>query len=865
MKTIVKQQRRTITGRTFERKPRRSVRWMDDLARWVITLSGIGSIVAVSLVGLFLCWVVWPLFSPTGLKENGAVVAAVSDSPALFQSVDNYGSLVWSLHQDGTVQVRDLDQGRLLHSMMVRADQRPTCWNASDQGRRLVFGYDDGSVSTATLEFEVQYFGDDELTPEMLALAPGQRLLYGHGLVEKTNENQIRYSRLELQVDKAVQLSSSSIKVLGVANTTNGLVVVALDTAGRLYDRSLTWRKNLLTGNLRIKSKGTDYTSEELEIDPSTLPSYLALNDAGDMVLLVCENGVTNILSRGAEGTFENTHQQSLLVDESRSISSLGFLAGQVSLAVGDDLGGLMIWLPVRKPGFGSQVMEPVHDLTHHQSPVTALAAAGRSRSLAVGYADGTIEILHVTSKRFIGETTVPNGPVTSLSMSPREDLLVASTARGFGSWELKASHPDISIAALIKPIWYEGYNEPAYVWQSSSASDTFEQKLSLIPLVFGTLKATFYSMLFGLPLALLAAFYTSEFLPRKSRAKVKPIIEIMASLPSVVLGFLAALVVAPVIEKVVPQTLAVLFLVPFFILLGAHFWQILPRLWAPRMEPYRPLAVLFMLMVGGMLAWQMGPELEGIFFHGDLRAWLEGRVGSGTSGWFLLLLPVSGMLVGWLSINYGEGLLRSRGAGWTTWQLALLDLGRFLMGATLTAGIAWFLGWLLSSSGWDPRGGLVGSYVQRNALIVGMAMGFAVIPIIYSIAEDALSSVPDHLRAASLGAGATTWQTAIRVVAPPAASGLFSAGMIGLGRAVGETMIVLMAAGNTPIMEMNIFSGFRTLSANLAVELPEAVQGSTHFRTLFLAALTLFVMTFVLNTVAELVRLHFRRKSSRL
>ena len=95
--------------------------------------------------------------------------------------------------------------------------------------------------------------------------------------------------------------------------------------------------------------------------------------------------------------------------------------------------------------------------------------------------------------------------------------------------------------------------------------------------------------------------------------------------------------------------------------------------------------------------------------------------------------------------------------------------------------------------------------------------------------------------------------------------SGLFSAAMIGLGRAVGETMIVLMAAGNTPIMEMNIFNGFRTLSANLAVELPEAVQNSTHYRTLFLAALTLFVMTFVLNTVAEVVRLHFRRKASRL
>jgi len=174
-------------------------------------------------------------------------------------------------------------------------------------------------------------------------------------------------------------------------------------------------------------------------------------------------------------------------------------------------------------------------------------------------------------------------------------------------------------------------------------------------------------------------------------------------------------------------------------------------------------------------------------------------------------------------------------------------------------------LGWLLNGLGWDPRGSVFDTYVQRNALVVGIAMGFAVIPIIYTISEDALTAVPDHLRAASLGAGATPWQTMILVIIPPAMSGLFSAAMIGLGRAVGETMIVLMAAGNTPLMDMNIFNGFRTLAANLAVELPEAVQNSTHYRTLFLAALTLFTMTFILNTVAEAVRLHFRGKASRL
>jgi phosphate transport system permease protein len=143
--------------------------------------------------------------------------------------------------------------------------------------------------------------------------------------------------------------------------------------------------------------------------------------------------------------------------------------------------------------------------------------------------------------------------------------------------------------------------------------------------------------------------------------------------------------------------------------------------------------------------------------------------------------------------------------------------------------------------------------------------MGFAIIPIIYTIAEDALTAVPEHLRSASLGCGATPWQTAVRVVIPTAMSGLFSAVMVGLGRAVGETMIVLMAAGNTPVLEMNPFNGFRTLSANIAVELPEAVRNSTHYRTLFLTALVLFAMTFVLNTAAEVIRQRFRKRAFQL
>ena len=112
---------------------------------------------------------------------------------------------------------------------------------------------------------------------------------------------------------------------------------------------------------------------------------------------------------------------------------------------------------------------------------------------------------------------------------------------------------------------------------------------------------------------------------------------------------------------------------------------------------------------------------------------------------------------------------------------------------------------------------------------------------------------------------GASRWQTVTRVVLPTASPGIFAAVMVGFGRAVGETMIVLMATGNTPIMDLSPFNGFRTLSANIAVEIPEAPAGGTLYRTIFLAALLLFALTFAVNTVAELVRQRLARKYSSL
>jgi phosphate transport system permease protein len=345
---------------------------------------------------------------------------------------------------------------------------------------------------------------------------------------------------------------------------------------------------------------------------------------------------------------------------------------------------------------------------------------------------------------------------------------------------------PEVSLTALFGKVWYEGYEKPDYSWQSSSGTEDFEPKLSLTPLLFGTLKGTVYSLLLAVPFGVLSAMYASQFLHPSLKRVVKPVVEIMASLPSVVLGFLAGLWLAPLLERVLPAlALSVLVLPPAIILAGVS-WERLTRRLGTRI-----------------------PAGTEVFFFAVVLA----LVGAGCLG----LEPF---------------------------------LERTVLGET-------FPTWLLETFGVR--------YDQRNAIVVGMAMGFAVIPIIFAIAEDAFSNVPRSLVSGSLALGASRWQTVTRVVLPTASPGIFAAVMVGFGRAIGETMIVLMATGNTPIMDGSPFDGFRSLSANIAVEIPEAPAGGTLYRTIFLAALLLFVLTFVVNTAAELVRQRLRRKYSSL
>jgi phosphate transport system permease protein len=727
-------------------------RLRDRLAGRLVVLGGVGIIASILAIFVVIVVEVYPLFQKSTadfLGVHGGAGARPGEAPVGPIGVDEYREIAYRISPAGFIEFVPLKEGNAFGPVRVPGidDARVTAV-ASREGGRHSIGTSDGRVIPLEVKFNVAYDGGRRLvTPEPV---PGEP------------------SALDPERQRPITR-------LAFAAPDSGPIVVA-----QLGPRDLT-----LQTVVEKKALIGPATREE-SVRPLAVPikeeiTAIGIDGRGDDLLVGTSRGRLlryDMREGGAPRLAETVD-----VGSGAAVTLIGFLNGDRTVVIGDRAGAVSTWQVVGLPGEGERRFTRIHRFESHPGPVTAFSPSRRDKGFATADPSGQIHVHYGTSGRTLISMKGERADLRSIAITPKADGLVALSGDGSVShWTLENRHPEITLETLFGKVWYEGYSEPAYVWQSHGGTDDFEAKYSLTPLAFGTIKGTFYALVFAVPLALLAALYVSEFMHPSLRSYVKPVVEVMAALPSVVLGFIAGLWLAPMVERVVPGLFVLPVVTALAILATAALWRLAP----------------------GTLRGRFRPGME-----------------------MVLLVPVV-VLAAWVAF----------------WIGGLID-GRLLGGD--------YRGWLLSALGL--------TYDQRNSLVVGIAMGFAVIPIIFTIAEDSLANVPQHLRAGSLALGATRWQTALRIVVPTASPGIFSAVMIGFGRAVGETMIVLMATGNTPVMDWSIFNGFRALSANIAVELPEAPVASTHYRVLFLAALLLFCLTFAANTVAELVRLRLRGK----
>jgi phosphate transport system permease protein len=727
----------------------------DRLARWVVSAGGLAIIVSILGILVFILVEVRPLLVPAHVAEQRPV--PLPGPAALALVSDEHRTHVAVLGADGKVRVVRARDGRLVQQV----DAAPgasgiTAFTAGmvPSGSRILAGATpDGRAVLIPVAFDVSFDGRTQVVAPRI----------GPAVILELDPQHRPLRRFAAQLGEdgtataAAELADGTLAIVRRATQTNEMTGETAESLGRAT-AELPQR---LTALVLDRDQRSLYGGTE---DGELL--WWGLQDG--------QPGEPRVVSAGVS-----------------PITALDLLIGGRSLIVGQRDGSLSVWLQVRQPGGDENQfrLTRVRDFPRHAGPISEIAPSQRDKGFLALSADGLLGLYYSTSHRTIWTGHVPSSfrlADTPLDYAPKADGAYLAGGGRLAAIDIRNPHPEVSFRTLFGKVWYEGYDHPDYVWQSSSGSDDNEPKLSLTPLLFGTLKGTFYSLLLAIPLGVFGAMYASQFMHPSYKRVLKPMIEIMASLPSVVLGFLAGLWLAPRIEGAMPALALMPVVLPAMVLLAGQGWKSLPRSFRGRFQTgSEAILFVFVLALGVWICFALARPFEARVFHGNFQGWLTAATGLG--------------------------------------------------------------------------------YDQRNAVVVGLAMGFAVIPIIFAIAEDAFSNVPSNLVAGSLALGADRWQTVTRVVLPTASPGIFSAVMIGFGRAVGETMIVLMATGNTPILQWNPFNGFRTLSANIAVEIPEAPQGSTLYRTLFLAALLLFLVTFVVNTVAELVRQRLRERYSQL
>jgi phosphate transport system permease protein len=622
---------------------------VDQFARVIIRMGGIGIILSILAIFVFLAAQAIPLFfSPTGsLTQQLDVGATFTDLPqATLVDIDDYQSLSYVLTPD-SLSFHELPSGNaypVTRPTALAEANITAAAHMSGDTQWLGLGTNDGHIIPMRIRFRSVFdaTGARETIP-----------------------------RVSVEPALTIDPTQSTIIRLAYQHGDEGISAVVLNDQGHLW-----------YGSFRFLDPGYESALPPVDLSPHITGNVtsLVMDRLGEAFAVGTSDGELYYWKIQYDGP-------PALIGAYRvapagiPITALAYVIGDRSLIVGTAEGDVSVWAELSEPQDRTQSrLHPIHHLAPHSARVTVISPSKRNKGFITGDTTGNVHVHHATSEQTLLRIPGNGASTTALMFAPKANGAIALTAAGtLLTYDIQNPHPEITLGTLFGKVWYEGYAEPEFVWQSSGATDDVEPKFSLTPITVGTLKGTFYALLLAVPLAVLSAIYTSMFMHPSLRATIKPTIEIMAALPTVVLGFLAGLWLAPLGEEMFPALVGMLIVIPSSVLIVSLLWQLVPGPTRKRM-PQGMEALILIPIIGGLatLCHLNTPFFEQWMFGGDYKGWLDTSLGL--------------------------------------------------------------------------------SYDQRNAIIVGFAMGFAIIPIIYSIAEEALSNVPKRLIAASLGLGATPY-----------------------------------------------------------------------------------------------------------
>src|SRR3989344_4848207 len=630
----------------------------DRFARWAVSIGGMAVLGAITLIFFYLAYVVLPMFQGASLETRKPVhVAWLNEAAApLLLTLEEQNQMAMRLDQSGKVQFFDAKKMQPLNSVQlpIPVDARIVSVGQDQPGsNRVALGLSNGQVLVFQHVYKLSYPNDVQ------TITPRIEYPFGEAPIELDPQGR-------------------ELDHMGVS-LNSGTLMLAGSTGTELHVLSLGREENMMTGEVTL-------SEERVALPQIAEPIKALIIDPRHLWLYVVNGRATadvfDMRSNSLNGRYK------LLEDGKLEVSNATSLLGGISLMIGDTSGGIAQWFMVREAD-GKAVLKSIRSFQLADSPIIQIHPEERRKGFFALDAKGNLGIFHSTAHRTLLVEPVADGKALA-ALSPRANRVLVESDGQLQRLIIDNPHPEISWSSLWGKVWYENYDAPGHVWQSTSASTDNEPKLSLAPLAFGTLKAAFYAMLLAAPLAICAAFYTAYFMAPSLRRKVKPVIELMEALPTVILGFFAGLFLAPFLENHLPGIFALLLLMPVGILFAAWTWSRLPqsvRLAIP--EGWEAVLLIPVILLVGFGSLEISGHLENWFFGGDMRLWLSNDMG----------IP----------------------------------------------------------------------FDQRNALVIGLAMGFAVIPTIYSIAEDAVFSVPRSLTLGSLALGAAPRQPLTPVARPTA------------------------------------------------------------------------------------------------